>query len=256
MIDKQYRQLLLAMTKIEIKARYKNAFFGLLWMLAFPLLQVLVIGFIFQYFINITVDNYYLFLLSGLLPWNFVTGSISLATESIVNERNIVHKAPFPLETIPLSIVFSQAFHLVVVLLLMLIAAIIYNLTLPQSILLIVFLPLGVVWLIGLSIGISLLVSSLQVRFRDIKFIVQMSIMLFFYATPILYSWTNLPSGLHRYLALNPFVTPFEILRLALLSTSLPPWSVISGNLLLTIVIVWLGITVFRHQKPTMSDWI
>src|SRR3989344_7145799 len=98
-----YFDFLLAMTEKEIKARYKRAVFGFLWVILNPLLQMIIIGAIFSFFIKI--PNYFLFLFSGLLPWQFFSLSLSKATQSIVNERELLQKAKFPIEAIPISIV-------------------------------------------------------------------------------------------------------------------------------------------------------
>ena len=91
--QRQWLDFLLAMAEKEIKARYKHAVLGFLWIVLNPLLQMLVIGFIFQFFVPVKVENYFLFLFSGLLPWNFFSMSLSKATPSIVYERSLIQKA-------------------------------------------------------------------------------------------------------------------------------------------------------------------
>src|SRR4030065_2213260 len=109
-----YLNFILAMTEKEIKARYKNVALGFLWMFINPLLQMLIMGSIFSLFIINPPPNYFLFLFIGLLSWNFFSYSITKATTSIVYERTLIQKAKFPREAIPLSIVLSTFFHLLI----------------------------------------------------------------------------------------------------------------------------------------------
>src|SRR3989304_10296080 len=109
---KYYSDFLWGMTEKEIKARYKRAVFGFLWILLNPLMQMIIIGAIFSYFIK--VPNYFLFLFTGLLPWQFFSLSLTKVTPSIVNERSILQKAKFPIEAIPISIILANLFNMIV----------------------------------------------------------------------------------------------------------------------------------------------
>ena len=116
--DKKYRKYYLdflwAMTEKEFKVRYKRTLFGFLWVFINPIMQMLVIGFVFRLFIKEPIENYFLYLLSGLLVWNFFSLSMNKVTPSIVNERSLVKKAKFPREVIPISIILSNFVHLVI----------------------------------------------------------------------------------------------------------------------------------------------
>src|SRR3989337_4058776 len=101
-MKRNYFDFLWEMTEKEIKARYKRAIFGFLWVILNPVLQMIIIGVIFSYFIKI--PNYFLFLFTGLLPWQFFSLSLTKATPSIVYERSLLQKARFPIEAIPISI--------------------------------------------------------------------------------------------------------------------------------------------------------
>ena len=112
--QKRWLEFLWAMTKKEIKARYKVATLGFLWIILNPILQMTAIGFIFQFFVPIRVNNYFLFLFSGLLLWNFFSYSVSKNVSKIVNERMLIKKAKFPRQSIIISIVLSNLFHTII----------------------------------------------------------------------------------------------------------------------------------------------
>ena len=109
------------MTEKELRARYKHTVFGFFWLVANPLLQMIVIGFVFTFLLKQPVRNYYLFLFAGLLVWNFFSLSLSKTTPSIVYERSLIKKARFPHAVIPISIILSNLFHFILAFLLSLV---------------------------------------------------------------------------------------------------------------------------------------
>ena len=103
--------LLVAMTEKEIKARYKGAIFGFLWLLLNPVMQMLVIGVVFRYVTKTPIENYFVFLFAGLLPWNFFSYSTVKNTPMIVNERYLIKKAYFPREILIYALILANLFH-------------------------------------------------------------------------------------------------------------------------------------------------
>lgn len=252
-----YLNFLWAMTEKEIKARYKNAILGFLWIFLNPLLQMAIIGFIFQVFIKVPVANYYLFLFIGLLAWNFFSYSLTKTTPSFVFERSLIQKAKFPREAIPLSIVFSNFFHLLVsLLLLLLFLAVIGQLTLFSPPTKVVFFLGSLLWLLVVVSGLSLLTSALNVKYRDINFFVQALVILWFYLTPVIYTLEILPERFLPIFQLNPVTYPFEMLRFSLISPYLPPANIFWANAAISIFISALGVLIFRKESSTLSDWL
>ena len=109
----RFTELLVAMTEKELRARYKHTVFGFFWLVANPVLQMLVIGFVFTFFMKEPIKNYYFYLFTGLLVWNFFSLSLTKTTPSIVFERALTKKAVFPRAVIPLSIILSNLVHLI-----------------------------------------------------------------------------------------------------------------------------------------------
>lgn len=261
---KQYWDFLLAMTEKEIKARYKFAVLGFLWVVLNPLLQMLVIGFVFQFFIPVKVDNYFLFLFTGLLPWTFFAMTITKNTPMVVHERALISKAKFPREAIILSIVLSNLFHLLISLALLCLALIAdkiffehYTLfhLLQYALRLLGVLPL-LVWLTALTSGLSLLFAALNVRFRDVNFVVQAVMPLWFYATPIVYTLRLLPSFLHPIFYLNPMVGVIEMFQYTILNLQVTSFSYVMLSLAMSVVICIIGWKVFVKESRFFDDWV
>lgn len=248
---KNYFDFLWAMTEKEIKARYKRAVFGFLWVVLDPVLQMIIIGFIFSLFIKI--PNYFLFLFTGLLPWRFFSMSLSKATTSIVHERLLLKKAEFPKETIPISIILSNFIHLLISYGLLFAYLIVKSrIVFPRVLILIPALA----WLFIFTIGLSLLTATLQVRFRDINFFVQTTLILWFYATPVLYNLTLIPANFHIIFAFNPLTTIFELIHRAFLAQGVVTSQLLLINLAATLLIVGIGILVYRKQRRELIDWL
>jgi ABC-2 type transport system permease protein len=245
------------MTEKEIKARYKSAVLGFLWILLNPLLQMLIIGIIFRNFIKIPVTNYFLFLFTGLLPWNFFSYSLIKSTPSIVYERALIQKAKFPREAIPLSIIFSNFFHLVISLFLLIGFLILTRqLLLFSSFTRMIFFISSLLWLLAFTSGFSLLSSTLNVKYRDINFFIQALVILWFYATPVIYSLQLLPQVYLPIFQLNPITYPFEMLRFSLITSFLPQSNIFFANAAISLLAIFLGILLFRKENKTFSDWL
>lgn len=262
--DRYWLDFLFAMTEKEIKARYKHAVFGFLWVILNPIIQMLVIGFVFQFFIPVKVDNYFLYLFSGLLPWNFFAYSISKNTPMIINERSLIQKANFPKESIILSIIFSNLFHFLIslfILILLLVAdkvfiegyvfvdVVIYLLKMS---LLIPF----IIWLTLLTSGFSLFFSALNVKYRDVNFVVQAILPIWFYGTPIIYSIGLLPEILRPLFYLNPMTAIIDGFHYSLLNVGFYSIDLVLLSLSISLMIFFVGWKVFERESKFFDDWV
>lgn len=241
------------MTVKEIKARYKMAILGFLWIFLNPLLQMLVMGFIFQFFIPIKTTNYFEFLFPGLLAWNFFSYTVTKNTPMYINERALIQKAKFPRESIVLSIVLSNLFHFLIALIMFVLFEWLINFEIHYWRW--CLLPIAICWLTILTSGLSFLFSSLNVKWRDINFGVQAAMPLWFYATPIVYSLELLPNWLNRWLYLNPMTGIVEMLRWITMGTSIN-WTGLGISFTATIFFFITGILVFKKESPFFDDWI
>lgn len=246
-------ELLLAMTEKELRARYKNTVFGFFWLVANPLLQMLIIGFVFTFFMKEPILHYNYYLFVGLLVWNFFSLSLTKATPSIVFERSLIKKAAFPREVIPLSILLSNAVHFLAALILYTIPVAFLGTLTPASLL---YILAGLLLLFVFTIGISLLTSALNVRFRDINFFVQAILIIWFYATPIVYSFSVIPYKFIWLWRLNPLTSVVQLLQHGFVAVPLPGPAMLGANIITIIVITALGISLFRKESKNFDDWV
>ncbi len=241
------------MTEKELKARYKNTIFGFLWVFVNPLMQMLVIGFVFKFFIKEPIPNYYLYLLVGLLVWNFFSLTLTKTTPSVVNERNLIKKAKFPREVIPISIVLANFINMFISFGLLLIPVLFFGLISVSNL---PMLLIGIILLLAFTIGLSLITSALDVRFRDINFLVQALLIVWFYATPVVYSIAVIPYRLIWLWRFNPLTVIVQLFQNAIVSAPKPGIGMFLSNTLITIVVLWLGIKLFRKESKNFDDWV
>jgi lipopolysaccharide transport system permease protein len=255
-IFKQFADLLFAFTLKEIKVRYKTATLGFLWMFINPIIQMLVIGFVFSLLLKFGVKDYYLFLFTSLLAWNFFSLSLNKATPSIVYERGLIQKSAFPKAIIPLSIVFSNFFHLIVTLLLLL-----FFLSVMGRWDLFTFnngfnLLINLVFLLFFTAGLTLITASLNVFWRDVAFFVQAIILIWFYATPIIYPLDIIPSEIKFLFYFNPLSGIFTKLQQPFLGTNSFPFAILIFQYSFTILLLILSFIIFNNRSRYFSDWL
>jgi ABC-type polysaccharide/polyol phosphate export permease len=181
---RQARELLVNLTRKEVKVRYKNSYLGIIWSLLTPLLMTAIFTVVFATFLRIPVDRFASFFLSGYLVWQFYANSVNASVGAIVGNGPLIRKVYFPREVIPFSLVLAQAFHFCLALLA----------TAPffywQRGNFLPYLPavaIGLVLLIAFSAGMSMIFAALNVTFRDLQELTQVIFLAWFYGTPVIY---------------------------------------------------------------------
>lgn len=250
---RHFLELLWGMTEKELRARYKHTIFGFLWVFINPLIQMLIIGFIFPLFIKEPIEHYNLYLFTGLLTWNFFSLSLSKTTPSIVFERSLIKKARFPHAVIPLSIILSNTINLMLAFLLILLPSIFLHVF---SLTRLTYGIIGLVMLLGFTTGLSLLTAALDVRYRDVNFFVQAILIVWFYVTPIVYSIYSVPRHMIWIWRLNPMTAPVQFFQHAFVNFPAPGVAMISVNATIIIFVLIMGILIFQKESKYFDDWL
>jgi len=249
---KHFWELLWAMTEKELKIRYKNTTLGFLWAIMYPTLQAFVIGFIFQFFYKNQPVHYGYSLFLNLLIWNFFSQTLNQTTPSIIYQRTIIKKAKFPIATIPLSIILCNAFHFLAGFFLFILFICSINLSKDISIFSLAF---GFFLLLIFTTGLSLITSSLNVKIRDINFLTQAALVIWFYATPILYPFSVIPHKFDYLWYINPLTSIIDLFQYGFFHTSIYPMMLFL-NSIIAISTCFLGIWIFKKNKNNFDDFI
>lgn len=245
--SKKYLGLVKELALTDFKLKYQGSALGYLWSLVKPIMTFLVLLFVFTRIFRVgeSVEHYPVYLLLGIVMWGFFTEITSTSIISIVSKGELIRKIYFPRIVLVISqsttglITFMLNFLVVIVFLFF--SGIFLNTTA-------VFVPLLILELFVLTIGVSLILSSLYVRFRDISHIWEVLMMAAFYATPILYPLSLVPSGLAKILMLNPAAQIIQDARYILVTKdSSTAWSVLGSSLFWIPYVATIAIFIFGY---------
>jgi len=179
-------ELLANLVRKDLKVKYKNSTLGFVWSMANPLLYLAVFSLVFQFFLRSGVPKFAVYLMSGLLIWNFFNTATMSATGAVVNSANLVKKVRFPRVVLPLASVGFAGVHFALQLLVLFVFLVPFHRQTfgPQLWLLLPAIAVAVLF----TIGMSLLVSGLNVRYRDVEHLLEIALLAWFWMTPIVYS--------------------------------------------------------------------
>ncbi len=254
----RYRELFATLVWRDIKVRYKQTSIGVAWAILQPFLLMVVMTIVFGKFAQFPADGkpYPVFVYTGLLPWTYFASALTLASVSIVSSRNLVTKVYFPRTILPAAstlvpvvdffLAFSVLFGLMIY----------YGVAFQAAM---IAAPLFVILALVTALGVGLWLSALNVRYRDVPYVVPFLIQIWFWLSPVAYAQSGeaVSKGWQQWiLTLNPMKTVLEGFRWAVLGTSPPgAWEAATGCLVALLLLVG-GLTYFRASEPRFADTI
>lgn len=250
----------------DIKLRYRKPYLGFFWMLLIPFSTAIVYKILFSDFMQVTSGPYpfFIYLLTALLPWSYFCSSVQTASRSILDNRNIISQVSFPKYILPLSTVLANLINFLPTILVLFGFLIVFRIKVGASIL---FLPVVILIQTGMIIGLSLLVSSLQVIYRDVEYITQLALMVLFFMTPGVYTLeevVNKASPLFtKIYMLNPLVGILNLYRITFIGDylkNIPKEANLLNTLFIPILssfmLLSIGIFVFSRHEKKFFDYI
>ncbi len=248
----QYRELLYFLTWRDVKVRYKQTLLGAAWAILQPFLSMVVFSLFFGRLAKIGSDGlpYPIFNYAALLPWTYFSGALSNASGSLVGSAHMITKIYFPRLILPLSAVISGLVDFCFAFIVLIAMMLFYQI---QPTVYVIFLPLFLLLAMITAFGVGLWFSAINVRYRDVRYIVPFIIQIWLFATPVVYPSSLLEEPWRTLYGLNPMVGVVEGFRWALLNGNAP------GPMLWLSIIVSLGIFIsgllyFRKMETTFAD--
>ena len=261
--DQQWAKfdLLRTLVRRDLEARYKGSVLGNLWPLVNQLSQLLIYTYVFAIVLKVKIslqgipDNNFTFglwLFAGLLPWISFTGGLTQASNSVINQPNLVKKVVFPLALLPLVPVLStfieSAFGLIALICFVVLTTHTLHITLA-------LLPL--VWFtqLLLTTGLGYLAAGLTVFLRDIPQTLGIFLNILFYMTPIIYPASSIPESFRAYVFwLNPIAAISQIYRDIVLVGEIKHWNEWGVATVISTIVFWLGLSVYKKLRPAFAD--
>ncbi len=255
----QYRELLLFLAWRDIKVRYKQTALGVAWIVLQPLLSTVVFTVIFGLLLKVPSNGapYALFSLAALVPWQYFSGSLSRVGTSLVNSANLITKVYFPRLIIPLSGVISTLVDFAIGFAVLLILMLFYRAPVTANV---AWLPLFLLLAIVTALGFGLWLAALNVKYRDVNYLIPFLLQIWMYATPVVFGATLIPERFRWLMALNPMTGVVEGFRWALLGGMLqdanPPGLLTALSAVISLVVLITGVVFFRSTEKTFADVI
>lgn len=245
------RSLIILFALNDVKLRYRKSVLGFLWSFLEPLLMLSVLYFVFTTILKSNIENYPIYLLLGLIVWYVFSRATSMGQQSLLDRAGIIQKVYFRREIIVISSCLTAFIMMVFEFAALSVFMAVFHFIPATTIIL---LPLLLIDLFILCLGISLFLSVLTVRFRDIRFIWQILLQAGFFVTPIIYNLNMFPDTIRNALQLNPLVPILDTAHNLVLHNTLPTFKETSYILISTTIIFLIGYLVFKVKTKRLVE--
>ncbi|MBF0519276.1 MAG: ABC transporter permease [Nitrospirae bacterium] len=241
----------------DFKSRYTGSFIGFFWAVIQPIVTVVTYTFVFSFVLKVRLgpaagsQNFVLWLLCGLSPWLFFSENLIRSVGILSENKNLITKSLFPSELLPFSILLSNLVNHLIMGVIIVIAVLIYQKNITS---LFFYFPVYLFFLSLASLGISWLISSINVYVKDIGQIIIVLINLWFFYTPIVYEPSMVPANMQFFLKLNPMYFVVDGYRLAFLGLEHPQWKGMLVVGVTSVFITILGALVFKRLKLDFAE--
>ena len=248
-----YRELLMLLAWRDVSVRYKQSAVGIGWAIIQPLLMMIIFTIVFGRFAKLPSEGipYPIFTYCALLPWNYFARSLTDSSNSLVGSAHLITKVYFPRLIIPLSKVFAGLVDFGVAFVILLVMMVWYGIMPNMGILL---LPVFILIAMLTSLGIGLWLTAINVKYRDVVFVVPFLAQFWMYASPVAYSMTIVPEKWQWLYGLNPMVGVIEGFRWAMLGKAPPDPAVMLLSVFIIFLILVSGLFYFKKMEKTFAD--
>ena len=251
----QYRELFYFFIWRDVKVRYKQTVLGALWAVIQPFSTMIVFTIFFGKFAKMPSEGvpYPVFSYSALVPWTFFAGAVGNSGNSLIGNSDLLTKVYFPRFAIPASAALSGLMDFFIASIILFGIMIYYSIPLTFNLFL---WPVLVIPLIILSLGLGMIFSSLNVRYRDIKYTIPFLLQILLFVTPIIYPISILPGKYRKLAALNPMTGIIEAFRSTVIPNKEVDLWLLFFSIVVSLVIFIFGFIYFRKMEKDFADII
>ena len=253
----RYRELFLILAWRDLAVRYKQTVIGVVWAVLRPVLTMAVFTLIFGRVARLPSDGntpYPLMVFAGLLPWTLFATALGDASNSLIGNANLISKVYFPRLIVPTATVVTAFADFLISLLILLVLMGYYRFAPSWNVLL---LPVFVLLALAASLGPSLWMTALNVKYRDFRYVIPFIVQFGLYVSPVGFSSSVVPERWRFVYSLNPMVGVIDGFRWCLLGgSSAIYWPGFMASLLVILFFLWLGVSQFRKMEKSFADLI
>lgn len=237
----------------DFKVRYQNSLLGYFWTLIKPLLLFAVLYVVFSVFMRFPVENYQLYLLLGVVIWNFFAEATSIALRSFETKESLITKVYFPRIIIVIASTLTSFLTFLLNMIVFFVFLVISDIGFSMNFFFFIFYVIELYFVI---LGVSLILSVLYIRFRDLSHIWDVLLQVGFWLTPIIYPITMVPEAYHRLIFLNPLARLIEYSRAIFILGHIPAFQLNVALLLMVTIILVLGIFIFLKFEKRIPEFV
>lgn len=249
----KYRVLIWSLVVRDLKARYRGSFLGFLWTFLNPLILMGIYTLVFSYYFRFEMKNYSAFLFSGLIPWMWFSSSIIQGVNSVVAGGSLITKVMFPPQVLPAVSVLSNLMNFIFTLPLLFVFLVVFKVKLGLPLFL---LPVIIIVQLIFTHSIVLVISSLNVHFRDLQHIVVNIMTFLFFVTPILYPVTQIPERFRSFALLNPLAPLILAYQDVFYYNKFINFKQMGIIFMCTLILLPMGILVFETYRDSFAEEI
>ena len=251
----RYWDLICVLTAHRIKVRYKQSMLGPLWAVLQPVAMMVIFAIVFSVIARVPSSDhpYAVFAYAGLLPWTAFASALASGAGALVAHAALVTRVYFPREILPLTYVAAALFDLAVASTILIAMLIFYGIALTPAALWI--LP-TIVLLAGFALAVSLVLSALNVRYRDISVAMPLVLQVWMFASPVIYPLDAVPHAWRAWYLLNPMAGIVDSFRRAILDGTAPDPAAFGSAALITTALLVVSYAGFKHVEATMADLV
>lgn len=248
-----YREMVYSLVKRELRGRYQRSVLGILWTMLNPMFQILVYTIIFTFVFPSNIDEYYLYLMTGMIPWAFFNESLMEGASSIVINGDLTRKIYFPRDILVISKVASKFVNFMLSMIVVFAFLIFSHRGLAVKYL--IALPVVMIIEFIMCLGFALFFSAITVYFRDMEYIVGVIMMAWVWGTPIMYDASVINNSfICTLLNLNPMTGVVNAYRNILYYHSFPNIGQIGISFLTAVVILLIGELIFVKLEANFAE--
>lgn len=249
----EWRDLLLYLAWRDLSVRYKQTLVGASWAIIQPFATMVIFSVFLGQLIGVPTAGvpYPIFNYAALLPWQLFAACLTRTSESLISNINLLSKVYFPRVVIPISSALPPIVDFWVAFVVLIGMMLFYQVTPTWNV---VWLPLLLLVAWGASVGMGLWFAALNVKYRDIRYVVPFLVQFLQFASPVVYPTSLLPEGWRLVYGLNPMVAVIEGFRWALLGMEIssPPMMIVSAGIAVALLVS--GLLYFRQMERTFAD--
>ncbi|MBT4791180.1 MAG: ABC transporter permease [Halobacteriovoraceae bacterium] len=245
----EYREVLSNLISTTLAMRYKNSTLGFLWSFLNPLFTMIVTAVVFSMLFRFKIENYALFIFSGLLPWGFIVTSVTMGSASIITAESYIKKVYLPKIIFPMQVIGSELINFGLSILVLYFIGAFIGIKISVATL---FLPIALVNLILFSFGLSLISAVATVFFRDMTHIVTITTNAMFYLCPVIYPMSMVPKEYQHFYDWNPVVYLLKIFRSAIYHHEAPTLSELGIAFGISFITCLIGLVVFIKAEKKL----